>query len=81
MLKLGYYLAFKQKIQKWKNFEKKPKNHIFRGLEGEKLENNSKYAKTRVLSSFWAKNTKMKFFWEKPKKLVLEGAKGWKTQK
>ena len=52
MLKLGYYLAFKQKIQKWKKFEKKPKNHIFRGLEGEKLKNKPKYAKTRALPTF-----------------------------
>ena len=32
MPKLGYYLPFEQKIQKWNFFVKKPKNQLFRGL-------------------------------------------------
>jgi len=52
MLKLWYYLAFKQKIQKWKIFGKKPKNHILGGLGVEKPQKNQKYAKTMVIPCF-----------------------------
>ena len=39
MLKLWYYLAFKQKIQKMKFVMEKPKNLFFRGLNSKKGEN------------------------------------------
>jgi hypothetical protein len=50
--KLGYYLPFEQKIQKWNFFVEKPKSLLFRGLGVEKPQNNEKFAKTRLLPTF-----------------------------
>ncbi len=52
MPKLGHYLPFEQKIQKWNFFVEKPKNQLFRGLGVEKPQNNQKFAKTKALPTF-----------------------------
>ena len=72
MPKLGHYLLNK----KSKNdffCKKTPKNQLFRGAGGWKTQNNQKYAKTRSLPTFWAKNLKMNFFVEKPKNQLFRG--------
>ena len=67
MPKLCHYLPFEQKIQKWYLLWKNLKIIFLGGLGVEITQNNQKYAKTRLLPTFWAKNSKMEFFVEKYK--------------